>query len=138
MAKKSWSGVGWNIAASEYWKPEKAIAVCGAVSATRGLLHWTQRVKAYKTPDIISFLTDLSKKITDPSRTIVVLDNASIHDNDEVKTHAEHLNMQLVYTVPYQPWENGIEEVWANVKREFKGLALQIKTSTDDIKPTLT
>jgi hypothetical protein len=104
VAKKSWSGVGWNIAASEYWKPEKAIAVCGAVSAARGLLYWTQRVGAYYTDDIVSFLDNLSKMIKEPAKTIVVLDNAKIHDNEKVRQHAEQLNMQLVFTVPYSPW----------------------------------
>ena len=55
-----------------------------------------------------------------PARSYLIIENASIHKTKAIKEFAEKNNMSLVFNVPYSPLLNGIEEIWANAKHNFK------------------
>ena len=55
----------------------------------------------------------------------IMLDNASIHRSKATVEHARSLDFTIVWNVPYHPEFNGIEFVWAIVKKKFRDLQLQ-------------
>ena len=55
-----------------------------------------------------------------PARSDLIIENASIHKTKAIKEFDEKNNMSLVFNVPYSPLLNGIEEIWANAKHNFK------------------
>ena len=55
----------------------------------------------------------------------ILLDNCSIHKAAQTRDLAKRLNMDILWNVPYRPDMNGIELVWAIIKKEYKSLMLQ-------------
>lgn len=53
-------------------------------------------------------------------RSIVVLDNASIHHSDEVMDVIEEAGAKILYTAPYSPDKNPIEYMFAQYKAALK------------------
>lgn len=53
-------------------------------------------------------------------RSVLVMDNASIHHGAKVKQMCREAGVKLVYTAPYFPEHNPIEEYFAEVKRFIK------------------
>lgn len=47
----------------------------------------------------------------------LLIDNCIIHKTKAVREYAKNHNIELIFIVPYSPWYNGIEEVWAMAKR---------------------
>jgi len=123
------------VVANEHWRYEAALACCAAVSSSRGVVHWETRQRSFTATDIIDFLTSLSNKIQNPTKCIILLDNATIHTCNRTRLHAEALGLTLVFNVPYAPWYNGIENVWAQIKKNFSCQVLKIKTNTMAAKP---
>ena len=118
MQKRAWSNKALNITPLVMLHYEPCLAVCGAVSDQRGWVHGHFKPKSMKSPDFVQFLTELKGKSA--KRIAVLLDNASIHKTVAVKSFCNDNNIKLIFNVPYTPWFNGIEEVWAMAKREFK------------------
>lgn len=48
---------------------------------------------------------------------LILLDNCSIHKTKTAMKRAKELNIELLFNVPYSPWFNGIELVWAMAKK---------------------
>jgi transposase len=63
----------------------------------------------------LNFLKDLKL----PNNTVILLDNVSFHHSKVVKDFAKESNIELLYTPPYSPWFNPIEEVFSIVKRLY-------------------
>jgi len=51
---------------------------------------------------------------------LLVMDNLAIHRSNEVAERMNELGFRWTYTPRYQPWYNGIEEVWAISKAYIK------------------
>jgi hypothetical protein len=54
------------------------------------------------------------------ARSVVVLDNASIHHNDRVAEAIEATGARVLYTAPYSPELNPIEWMFAQYKSSLK------------------
>ena len=63
----------------------------------------------------------------------IMLDNASIHRSKATVDHARSLDFTIVWNVPYHPEFNGIEFVWAIVKKKFRDLQLQRMLGTSPL-----
>jgi transposase len=48
---------------------------------------------------------------------IVVLDNATFHKSEKIKTLIESVGCKMIFLPPYSPDLNPIEKVWANLKK---------------------
>ena len=66
----------------------------------------------------LSFLSFLNK-LTLPKSTVILLDNVRFHHSKEVKELAIFKEWELLYTPPYSPWFNPIEEAFSIIKRKY-------------------
>jgi transposase len=67
----------------------------------------------------ISFLEFL-KSIDLPIYTIILLDNVSFHHSKCIVDYAKEKKWILLYTPPYSPWFNPIENVFSVIKNHFR------------------
>ena len=75
--------------------------------------------KSVNIPKFLSFLEKL-KKDNKKRRLCLFLDNLSVHKNKDVIATMERLNFKFIFNAPYSPEFNGIEFIFAKVKRLFK------------------
>jgi len=61
----------------------------------------------------------------------VVLDNATFHKSQKIKTMIESVNCKLVFLPPYSPDFNPIEKFWANMKRWIRERLTNFETIHD-------
>jgi len=54
-----------------------------------------------------------------PHGTVIMLDNVAFHHSKIAKAAADRKGFELLFTPPYSPWFNPIEEVFSIVKRSF-------------------
>jgi transposase len=54
-----------------------------------------------------------------PNGTVIMLDNVAFHHSKIAKVAADKKGFELLFTPPYSPWFNPIEEVFSIVKRAF-------------------
>ena len=121
--KKCWAGPYSNIELKQVAGSNKhnCIACLGAITATKGkeLFCFTER--AFDGKQFLEYFKSLVKHMGQ-REWFMVLDNASIHKAPELARVAAEHKVPLVYTVPYCPWFNGIEEYWAETKLVFRKL----------------
>ena len=61
------------------------------------------------------FVEHLLKAV--PEGHTIIMDNASFHRKEALKTLAKQANVKLLFLPPYSPDFNPIEHSWANMKR---------------------
>jgi transposase len=54
------------------------------------------------------------------SRTVLILDNASVHNKLRLYELADDYGFRLIFLPPYSPDFNPIEKFWANVKNRMR------------------
>lgn len=88
-----------------------------------GLLSRDNHLQAYSTTGtvcsglVIAFLDDFAEKIT--QKTVIVLDNATIHHSEEFKDKIaewEQKDLYIFYLPTYSPHLNLIETLWRMIK----------------------
>jgi len=89
------------------------ITVIGALGA-RGMLQADVLEGGMKKADFVCFLTALLATLKPGQR--IVLDNLRSHHAVEVKELADKHGVKLIYTPPYSPEFNPIEEAWSKFK----------------------
>lgn len=91
-----------------------------------GLLSKDNHLQAYSTTGticaslVIAFLDDFAEKIT--QKTVVVIDNASIHHCDQFKDKIkewEEKDLYIFYLPTYSPHLNLIETLWRMIKYKW-------------------
>lgn len=55
-----------------------------------------------------------------PKNTIFVLDNVRFHHSINIKNYMESMGWNVLYTPPYSPWFNPIENIFGNIKTYFR------------------
>lgn len=68
---------------------------------------------------------------------VVIMDNAAIHKNAEVKKLIESAGCHLLYLPPYSPHLNPIEKYWAVMKKHIKKIRHHYQDITMAIETTL-
>lgn len=68
---------------------------------------------------------DLCKMLT--SKHVVVMDNVSFHKSDKIRAFIEEKGAKLIYSPPYSPEFNPIEEMWSKVKILLRKFAARTK-----------
>jgi transposase len=71
-----------------------------------------------KTEDILDFL---NKYVKDKYKNyLIIMDNAVIHKSHKIKDLIESTGNKLLYSVPYNPATNAIEEFFSQLKHYIK------------------
>lgn len=119
----------------------KNLTIIGALGAFG--MHMAEVISGgMKKPHFIAFMTALLATLK-PGQ-IVVLDNLRIHHAAEIKAMAKAAGVYLLFTPPYSPEFNPIEEAWSKFKgwlrkeraRTSAALKSAVEAGLDDIKPT--
>jgi transposase len=66
------------------------------------------------------YFLDFLKSLSLPENTIILLDNVSFHHSKDVVKYAFEQKFNLLYTPPYCPWFNPIENVFSVVKNYYR------------------
>lgn len=96
-------------------------SVLAAVSKNR-VINYRTRNGSFNRESFTSFLDNLITILINDgySKTMIIMDNCSIHKEEEVKNIIESRNFHLLYTPPYSPQLNPIEEVFSKWKNIIK------------------
>lgn len=74
-----------------------------------------------KSVDRLKFLEFL-KSLPLDHNTVIFMDNARFHHSSIIKEYIESKSVELIYTPPYSPWFNPIENCFSIIKRKFQTL----------------
>lgn len=66
-------------------------------------------------------------------KQVVILDNASVHKDEELYDIVAQYDCQLIYLPPYSPDLNPIEKFWANFKRNLRKIIKRFNNFLDAI-----
>jgi transposase len=77
-----------------------------------------ERKGGVKTTDILEFYDEFIKD--NYKNYLIVMDNAVIHKSKLIKDKIENDSNKLLYSVPYHPETNGIEEFFSQLKHYIK------------------
>ena len=113
----SWSkkGVKTYISSKIDTKNRKNKSVCSCIS-NKGEIKYSIRDKPYEKLSFIEFLKSLQMK----TFSILVMDNVSFHHSKDVRDYCENQNLILIFTPPYSPWFNPIENVFSMIKHHYR------------------
>jgi hypothetical protein len=91
-----------------------------AISAVKviGWKLYPKRKGGVKTIDILSFYDEFI--YSKYSNYLVIMDNAVIHKSKFIREKIENDNNNLLYSVPYHPETNAIEEFFSQLKHYIK------------------
>lgn len=78
-------------------------------------------------------LENLTKDNQDKTkRHLLILDNASIHKNGDIKKLAKDFNCRIIYLPAYSPDLNPIEKACSVLKSKVKSIAIQLDKTIEE------
>jgi transposase len=100
--------------------PYKRYNLLCAISAEKviGWKLYPERKGGVKTNDILEFYDEFIH--SKYKNYLVIMDNAVIHKSKIIRETIEHDNNHLIYSVPYHPETNSIEEFFSQLKHYIK------------------
>jgi transposase len=100
--------------------PYKRYNLLCAISSNKvvGWNLYPERKGGVKTIDIIEFYDNYIKNKYE--NHLIIMDNAVIHKSKIIKNTIEKSNNELLYSVPYHPETNAIEEFFSQLKHYIK------------------
>lgn len=60
-------------------------------------------------------------------KNVVVMDNVAFHKSERIKSVIENTGAKLIYSPPYSPEFNPIEEMWSKVKSRLRKISARTK-----------
>ena len=90
-------------------------SVCCCITSS-GKISYNCKSSPYNKISFITFLKSLKL----PSNTVILLDNVSFHHSKDVKDYIKKRNWIALFTPPYSPWFNPIENIFSMVKNQFR------------------
>lgn len=112
------------------FKRGKKYSLLGAVSL-EGFENIWEMEGTINSDVFCRFIEDLLLKI--PSGSYLVLDNARIHQTEELKEIVERSGCKLVFLPPYSPDLSPIENVWSKFKEMIRRLKTKVKLSISEL-----
>jgi transposase len=104
----------------------KNITVIGALGVT-GLVGVHSLVGGMKKPDFVAYLRNHLFPLMRRGQALV-MDNLRSHHSKEVRALADEFGIQLIFTPPYSPEMNPIEEAWSKLKNCLRSMAARTAT----------
>jgi transposase len=100
--------------------PYKRYNLLCAISANKviGWKLYPDRKGGVKTPDILEFYDEFIKDKY--KNHLIIMDNAVIHKSKIIRETIENSKNELLYSVPYHPETNSIEEFFNQLKHYIK------------------
>lgn len=100
--------------------PYKRYNLLCAISADKvvGWKLYTERKGGIKTIDILDFYDEFIQ--SSYKNYLIIMDNAVIHKSKLIREKIEYDNNHLLYSVPYHPETNSIEEFFSQLKHYIK------------------
>ena len=100
--------------------PYKRFNLLCAISADKviGWKLYPERKGCVKTNDILEFYDEFIKNKY--KNHLVIMDNAVIHKSKIIRETIENSKNELLYSVPYHPETNSIEEFFSQLKHHIK------------------
>jgi transposase/transposase-like protein len=100
--------------------PYKRFNLLCAISADKvvGWKLYPERKGGVKTTDILDFYDEFIQ--SKYKNYLVIMDNAVIHKSKLIREKIEYDNNKLLYSVPYHPETNSIEEFFSQLKHYIK------------------
>ena len=96
-------------------KQNKNKSVCCCITS-KGDITYIPKTTPYNNISFLKFL----KRLKLPRNTIFVLDNVRFHHSLNVKNYMENMGWNVLYTPPYSPWFNPIENIFGIIKSYFR------------------
>jgi len=90
-------------------------SVCSCITST-GDLKYEISNKPFNRESFLSFL----QKLDFPKGTILLIDNVSFHHSKIVKEYITGKGWISLYTPPYSPWFNPIENIFGIIKNQYR------------------
>jgi transposase len=114
--------------------PYKRYNLLCAISAEKvvGWKLYPERKGGVKTDDIVEFYKEFIRP--DYKNYLIIMDNAVIHKSKIIREEIEYDNNQLLYSIPYHPETNSIEEFFSQLKHYIKK---ESPNTYDDIHKTI-
>jgi transposase len=111
---------GTRVIDKTYKYPYKRYNLLFAISADKiiGYVLYKDLKGGLKTQNILEFYNDYIKDKY--KNYLIIMDNAVIHRSKQVKEIIESTNNNLLYSVPYHPETNTIEEFFSQLKHYIK------------------
>ena len=113
----SWSkkGVKTYVSTKLNNKTKKNKSVCACISFN-GQIKYSIQNTPYETNTFLEFIKSLNLR----PNSILIMDNARFHHAKYIKSYCEQRKLILIYTPPYSPWFNPIENVFSVIKHHYK------------------
>ena len=109
-----------------------------------GITHYVLKDGAFRSPEFVAFVQELAEQFPQLQNgtACLVMDNARIHHAREAREYLEDNHIRHIYLPPYSPDLNPIENVFAVLKKRYRGLgvpatraqmATQIRTAVNGL-----
>ena len=111
---------GTRVIDKTYKYPYKRYNLLFAISANKiiGYVLYKDLKGGLKTQNILDFYNDYIKDKY--KNYLIIMDNAVIHRSKQIREVIENTNNNLLYSVPYHPETNAIEEFFSQLKHYIK------------------
>jgi transposase len=94
---------------------KRNISICASISID-GKLNYKLSYIPYNSNIFLEFLKSLQL----PKNTIILMDNVPFHHSKIVNDYIEDNQYILLFTPPYSPWFNPIENIFSCIKNNFR------------------
>ena len=112
-------------------KPRQTSTSVIACASKSQWVRYTQHTGGTDRSKFCEFLQSLSL----PAGSVLMMDNASIHSGDDVDKVCKEKGFSILYTPPYSPWFNPIENCFSIVKRRYPEMQ-NIQQCFESLKPS--
>jgi len=103
-----------------------------AISEENGLEHYEVYKKGFNETMFADFLEHLYE-VNKHVKIALLMDNASTHKTDHVIMKLEELEIEPIFSVPYQPDLNPTESCFSKIKNYYKRKKLNMIMNEEDI-----
>jgi transposase len=113
---RSWSPIGKPYCIKNKIKTNKRNKSVISYITSKGNIHYEISDTPFNTDKFLKFL----KTCNFPKNTIILMDNVAFHKSKICQNFIKNKEWKLLYTPPYSPWFNPIENIFFSVKHYYR------------------
>jgi len=122
--QRHWSPMKQPMCKTSRWSDHKPVVVFGAISASRGIVHWHFGHHSFTADDICDALREIRAKIGEGVKIALAADNAKIHRAKIVQAlmASAEVDIKPCWNLAARPdlLTVGIEQTWAKAKHLYR------------------